>query len=210
MQSILKTIGTVPFAAHIGERVYMREFTQRGGLPDDLARWQPTVDALLREVDAPGPIYLMIDQGVVRAGASHRRPGLHIDGYWHPGISAHGGHGSRPGHNSRPRETPRHCSSPGAWDTGSGRWKNGIYSEPEAIILASDVAAARAVVGHFDGMPGEGGDCRHIDTGSLIVVPMRAGIAYAGNVTLLHESLPVAADCLRTVVRLNVPGWTPQ
>lgn len=194
MQSILKTIGTVSFAAHIGERVYMREFTQRGGLPDDLARWQPTVDAMLREVDAPGPIYLMIDQGVVRAGASHRRPGLHIDGYWLPAIQSHGG---------------EHVAGPG-WDTGSGRWKNATYADPEAIILASDVAAARALVGEFDGMPGEGGDCRHIDTGSLIAVPMRAGIAYAGNVTLLHESLPVAADCLRTVVRLNVPGWTPQ
>jgi hypothetical protein len=196
MQSILKTMGPVPFAQHIGERVYMREFTQRGGLPESLVRWQPTVDAMLREVDAPGPIYLMIDQSTVRAGASHRRPGVHIDGYWLPSIQAHG--------------DGRHVAGPGAWDTGSGRWKNGAYADAEAIILASDVAAARAFIGEFDGVPGEGGDCRHIDTKSLIAVPMQAGIAYAGNVTLLHESMPVAADCLRTVVRLNVPGWTPK
>jgi hypothetical protein len=37
-----------------------------------------------------------------------------------------------------------------------------------------------------------------------------SGRVYAGNVTMLHESIPVPFDCLRTLVRLNVPGWTPQ
>lgn len=41
-------------------------------------------------------------------------------------------------------------------------------------------------------------------------VPLIRDYVYAGNVSMLHESLPVAETCERTVVRLNVPGWTPQ
>lgn len=192
-QSIVQQRGQVPFASYSGERVYMREFTKRQGLPIDLTRWQSTVDAMLDGVDADGPIYLMIDQGMVRAGSSQRRPGVHIDGYWIPSIQAHGG---------------RHMT--GVWDNGSGgRWKTCNFSHPEAIILASSVTAARAFAGEFDGAPSEGGDCAHINTTGLRETVLKSGFAYAGNVTMLHESLPVTADCLRTVVRLNVPGWSP-
>jgi hypothetical protein len=59
------------------------------------------------------------------------------------------------------------------------------------------------------GLPTDGGECSHIDTTDLQEVVMQAGFAYAGNVAMLHESLPVPMDCLRTVVRLNVPGWSP-
>lgn len=33
--------------------------------------------------------------------------------------------------------------------------------------------------------------------------------AYAGNVSMLHESMPLPTDTLRTLVRINVPGWSP-
>jgi hypothetical protein len=194
MKSIIEQRGPVMFPQFTGERIYMRAFTQRDGLPFDLARWQPTVDAMLDGIDTDGPIYLMVDQGLVRAGVAQRRPGVHIDGYWLPAIQAHGG--------------GKHV---GAWDNGSeGRWKRtDTYEAPEAIILASSVTAARAFAGEFNGAPGEGGDCSHIDTAGLQEVILQAGCVYTGNVAMLHESLPVSAACLRTVVRLNVPGWSP-
>lgn len=196
LTSTLQERGAVHFPENTGERVYMREFTKTGGLPFDLRRWQPTVDAMLAGVDAVGPVFIMIDQGLVRAGTPQRRPGLHIDGYWVPSLQAHGGGGG--GHVG--------CAS--GWDTGN-RWKQCDFSAPEALILASDVSASRALVGDYTGEPGEGGDFSHLGTAGLCEIKLQAGRVYAGNVTMLHESLPVERDTLRTLVRLSVPGWTP-
>lgn len=175
--------GFVSFPAFTGERIYMREFTKRDGLPTDLSRWQPTVDAMLEGVEAPGSIYLMVDQSEVKASAAHRRPGVHVDGRWNPSLYKHG-HGG-----------------------GGGHRFGGI---PEALLLASDVCGCRAHVGHYEGEPGGGGDCGHIRVGGLTPVPMEPGRVWAGDaLTMLHEAVPVGRDCLRTVVRLNVPGWLP-
>lgn len=191
--SIVQQRGQVPFPTFTGERAYMREFTQRDGLPADLIRWQPTVDAMLQGIITEQPIYIMIDQGDVVAGASQRRPGMHIDGYWCAGIQAHGGGGS-------------HIT--GSWDT-KPNWSHTNFSKPEALILASDVSACRALVGEYTGEIGDGGDCSHMDLTALASVRLASGYAYAGNVTMLHESLPVSVNTRRTLVRLNVPGWTP-
>ena len=56
-------LNEVSFPAWNGERVYMRPFTKRDGLPFDLARWQPTVDQMLQGIDTDSEIYLMIDEG---------------------------------------------------------------------------------------------------------------------------------------------------
>lgn len=189
--------GAVPFPEFTGERVYMLPFTKADGLPYDLARWQPTVDAMLDGVDVAGPIYLMIDQGMVRAGLTHRRPGVHIDGYWQPEVQAHGSH--------QPPQPGRGHIFAGSHGThvSSGR-------ASEALILASSVQGGAAWVGQYDGEPGEGGDFSHIDLRNLERVPMTAGRAWAGNaMTTLHASIPLARDTPRTLVRLNVPGWLP-
>lgn len=215
MRSISHVIemGKVQFPAFLAERVYMREFRLETGLPSDLKRWQPTIDQMLAGVDTDGPIYLMVDQGHVRANTSHRRPGAHVDGYWIAGHQRHGGghsmsaHGGS-GHGSQPR--PSHQGSPKHGASASGSWVDCDFSMPEATILASDVSASRAFVGEFYGAPGEGGDCSLLDLSQLAEVRLQAGVAYAGNVTMIHESLPVACDTVRTLVRLTVPGWEPR
>ena len=184
-------LGAVQFPAFLAERVYMREFRLETGLPEDLRRWQGTVDQMLAGVDTDSPIYLMIDQGVVKANTSHRRPGAHIDGYWIAAKQRHGGSG---GHVGR-------------WDSPGQQWNSCSFDKAEALILASDVSASRALVGSFEGFPGEGGDCSLLDLSNLAEVRLKAGIAYAGNVTMVHESLPVLQDTTRTLVRLSVPGW---
>ena len=189
--SYVEQRGKVNFPEFTAERVYMKEFYKEKGLPSELSRWQNTVDSMLEGVETDGPIYLMIDQGVVKGGTSHRRGGLHVDGYWNPRISAHGG--------------TKHF---GSWKTGG--WVNCDFKDKEALILASSLTAARGYQGIWEGSCGEGGDCSHISTSNLKEVVMRAGNTYAGNVTKLHESLPVAEDCIRTLVRLNVPGWSPE
>lgn len=220
--SIAQERGIVPFPAYTGERIYMREFRKSDGLPRAMSRWQPTVDAMLDGIDVDGPIYLMVDQGEVRAGTAHRRPGMHIDGYWHPAVQAHGMPSRPPGHTGYPDRGGRgwatHTGNPpegrhrgdGPGRHMSGGWGGATYETREGLLLASDVMACRAMVGEYIGQPGEGGDCSHIDTRHMSEVMFRAGRVYAGNVTMLHESLPVPQACRRTVVRLNVPRWEPR
>lgn len=189
--SRIHQFGRVTFPDFIGERVHMREFTREAGLPADLRRWQDTVDAMLDGVEADGPIYLMIDQAPVLASSTHRRPGLHVDGYWHPAQSD----------SAAGRHTGVH--------TGSHRHVH-FGSSAEGLILASNVLGCAAYVGAYEGVPGEGGDCDHVDTGGLMKVDLEPGRVWAGHtLNMLHESLPVARDCMRTVFRLNVPGWIP-
>lgn len=197
MLSTVQRRGQVSFPLFTGERVYMQPFTKKAGLPVNLARWQPTVDAMLDGVETDQQIYLMIDQKEVGAGHSQRRPGMHVDGYWIPAIHGHdgGGHGWH--------RHIRHGSCP------NNAWSHVDFNQPEAIILASDVSASRALVGEFDGVIGEGGDCSHLNLSHLPSVTLQSGHVWAGNVSMLHESLPVERTCRRTLVRLNVPNWTP-
>lgn len=254
MQSIVQQRGTVSFPTFTGERVYMRPFFKHEGLPEHLSRWQPTVDAMLDGIDTDCPIYLMIDQKEVKANTTHRRPGMHLDGFWIPQLQAysepghgidpksipaelralyesymergrHGhrisaGHRDNPGRHRQGPSEPRHQTGPGRhrgistsamWDTGP-KW-NDAHTETqwpnEGIILASNIAACRALEGEFDGEIGKGGDVTHLDLSHMREHILAANTVYAGNVTMLHESLPIHFDCQRTLVRLNVPGWTP-
>lgn len=207
-QSIIQCLGTVAFPAFMAERVYMHEFRKESGLPVNLQRWQPTVDAMLEQVDTDGPIYLMVDQKQLNSGDLHRRSGVHIDGYWHPAIQAHGGGQNpfAPSHGPAPRHSG--ISTKGRWDNNN--WAHADFSEPEGILLASDIQACRAFKGSYTGMPKEGGDYSHLDLSQLEEVILEPGRVYAGNVNMLHETLPVSQACTRTLVRLNVPGWTPK
>lgn len=198
----------VQFPLFAGERHYMIPFFQSEGLSVHLSHWQPTVDAMLEGIETYAPIYFMADQSFVGAGQTQRRPGLHVDGYWHPDLHAHGGGGHRgygghypSGHRGRGGHTGRHMAS--GWDEVD-------FSEPEALILASNVSAARAYLGDYDGPIGDGGDASKIDVSNLRVMHMEKNVAYCGTVATLHESLPVRVDCHRTLVRLNCPGVTIQ
>ncbi len=244
----------VDFPLFNNEKVYMLPFYKKEGLPSNLKHWQRTVDSMLDGVNTEDVIYLMIDQGFVKANTYHRRPGVHIDGYWNPGINGHGGHridmnGSHGGHritmSGHSHESGGHSTSisvpsgahvthsgghivtPNNEDVGHRTKPSGGHSisptpkrrmgevvindwEPEGLILASNLTAARAWNGFYDGMPKDGGDCSHIDLSNLKEMEMMAGYAYTGNVTMLHESLLIKQDAYRTVVRLNVTNWTPE
>lgn len=115
----MNKLNAVRFPNVQGERHYMVPFFKKQGLPSDLAHWQPTVSAMLDGVDTDAPIFLMIDQGFVKGGATLRRPGVHIDGHWVPSLVAHRGgdhrgtiqmvgHLGGGGHLGSPSGTPGH------------------------------------------------------------------------------------------------------
>jgi hypothetical protein len=126
---------------------------------------------------------------VVKAGEIHRRPGVHVDGYW-----VGNGHNK---HHVRPVV--------GKWDTPKP-WSTADFVEPETLLLASNVFGCRAFIGKCHGGVGDMGDCSGMDLSGFEILPMDPGYCYAGSVGALHESVPTPVDAFRTVVRLNVPG----
>ena len=132
-------------------------------------------------------------------GLNHHSP--QPDRRWSPlpqhgsGLSAYG-----PGHLPSPSHGPRHITN---------EWEAASFDAPEAIILASTHRACRGFIGEFEGPIKDGGDCEHIDISHMHRLSMDPHVAYVGNVTALHESIPVAQDCYHQLVRLNVPGWSP-
>ena len=193
--STVSHIGNVEFPAFMGDKIYMRKFYKKDGLPKDISRWQAVVDGMLESVKTEGPIFIMVDEARVLAGRTHRRKGIHIDGYWNEALKAHGG-GS--GHSMGMHGTP---------GSGGGH-KFFDFDEEEALLLASNVAASAAYVGEWRGEIRDGGDCSEVDVSALTRIELEKNKVYAGNVTMLHESLPVPFDCNRSLVRLNVPGLT--
>lgn len=224
MNSDAQQASRVPFPEFTGERVYMRKFVD-GVLPPDLARWQRTVSAMLDGVRYSGVGYLMVDQGVVSAGTTHRRPGPHVDMYWDDGIRCHGE--SVPAtHHPLPTQPPQHRAwaprhsalplpgrhlpvpTPGHVGSPLGRHCQSQDAR-EALVLASDVAGCLSYTGEWSGVIGDGGDCSGVDLDGLVQSVVKPGYAWIGETgSWLHESIPVERTCKRTVVRLNLKGWT--
>ncbi len=219
-QSYVKIGNHVNFPAHTNEKIYMKKFTIGKPLPKELERWQETVDQMTKDVKLEGYInpdrcaYLMVDQAELKEGEYHRRPGIHIDGYWVENLEAHGGDSNSgrwaPSQGHKPAQEWPSSHRHGPSKKKKMSWQDSWFFEPEAIILASNVSASTGQVGRFYGDIGEGGDCSKCDLSNTLKVVMEPFRAYQGTVTFLHETIPVPYDCKRTVVRINVPGWHPQ
>jgi hypothetical protein len=204
IHSQLVTRGYVRFPDFTRERVYMLPFRLGKALPPGLERWQGTVDTMTHGVR--GEVgYLMVDQASVPAGQHHRRPGLHVDGNWIPALQAHNrGGGHQQGSHYQAPATHKHPdpgNNPPPFTHG-----HGAYYAPELIVLASNVEASRAIVGRFEGQPGPGGECAHLDVSRGLSQRLLADTVYVGNVTMVHETLALDRPVDRTLVRINVPN----
>lgn len=84
MESRIEDIGSVSFPAYGGTRIMMMPFHSHdpeGSIPEALSRYRDLVRVLVERIEAEaGVAYLTIDEAVVAAGETHRRPGLHVDG----------------------------------------------------------------------------------------------------------------------------------
>lgn len=180
---------TVPFPAFTGERVYMLEFTKAQGLPHELRRWQPTVDAMLSDVraDPNDLIYITLDQKTVQAGRTHRCPGAHVDGNWIAAIQAHGGGGG-------------HIQAGGH---KGGKWN--AVGRSDVLMLASDFAGCESLEGLVHGHPNEKGGVDHLDLSGLRSVVMAPNVNWFGDaLTWIHRPLLMPKPVDRTLVRLNI------
>jgi hypothetical protein len=193
--SRIRELRMVDFPQFTGERVYMAEIINGEPFPERLIKWKEVFEQMTESFKW-SVAYLMVDEAFVKANGMHRRGGPHIDGNWCEVEGSHKGssHGTR-GHNR---------SNRASIDETSNSWPASEFGN-EALLLASNVEACVAYDGDVIGDPMKGGDCSHLDLSSTRKVILKAGFAYSGNVTCVHESIPVKENCKRILIRINLP-----
>lgn len=200
-----------------GERHYMLPFTVLKGLPPNLRRFQQAVDQMMEGiiVDGHQECYIMIDEKMVVPNGFHRRPGLHVDGYWHPGL---GGHHQRimahqpgpPGHGPEPQRGHSPRPTHGGIQAKGHEGHSAVGNVGEGLILASNYGASRALLGSYERdfvKDWRKGDCTDLDVSHMEELFLEPNRAYHLDVMTLHESLPIPVAVKRTLIRLNVPNW---
>ena len=151
--------------------------------------WRKCVESLLERWPGGRPVgvgYITIDQKVVEAGLTHRRPGVHVDG----GASSGWG-GGYPGGSWGGRSKPRGFG-------GSTFGANGF-------VLAASHHACDAWDEQATGV-GDDGQC---DVPSSARIQLSGGRAFWLAPDAPHEPLPLTHRTKRTVLRLSAPNNSP-
>lgn len=180
-----------------GRRHYMHSFdlaapVMREGYEDYL---EPVL-ALCRAAGATqGAAHMTVDEQVVRAGRSQRRPRPHVDGCFMPQASMWG-------HPPGPGPSWLHYCN----DIGRGPIAR------MAVIVAASAEGCKAWRGIFNGQPKDDGDLTHIadQLGEGEVLPANIGYLLAPD--CVHESMIFAEETKRTFLRIALPvahTWRP-
>lgn len=172
---------TLPYAAR---QKYMHSFdlaapVMARGFEDYLG----PVSALCRAAGArSGIAHMTVDEKIVGAGMSQRKPRPHVDGCFMPEAM-------RWGHPA----------------PGWAHYCNNLPISRMPIIVAASVPGCRAWRGHFDATPTSDGDLSHIadQLGSGEVLPANAG--YLLSPDCVHESMIFDAPTQRTFLRIALP-----
>jgi hypothetical protein len=154
---------------------------ERGEIPAGLEDFADTIKAMTSDINYKYG-FLTIDEGLVKAGSTQRRSGVHIDGNWLG--ERHGGHNSIMAHG------PVHRLS-------------GIEQQ---LVIASSTIGCDVFLGKYEQRGRfNGGDCSYVDTSSLKHLRTLPGVAYVGGAcSMLHEAAPIDKDLKRTFVRINL------
>jgi hypothetical protein len=133
-----------------------------------------------------GTAHMTVDEKIVRAGMSQRRPKPHVDGCFIPSIGDWG-HG------------------------GGGGWLHGCNNisidvpKRMAVIVAANEIGCKVWEGLFKGDPKNDGDLSHI-VGQLgegkVLTP---GVGYYLSPDCVHESMILDKDTQRTFLRIALP-----
>jgi len=181
----------LPYA---GRQHYMHAFdlaapVMRVGYEDYAA----PVTALCRAAGATrGTAYMTVDEKVVHAGWSQRRPRPHVDGVF------------------MPDRLNRDSNTLGAWGGGGGGGWNHSCNDVGVgavrrmpVIVAASAIGCRVWRGVFDARPSDDGDLSHLSLPEGEIVP--AGVGYLLSPDCVHESMIQAAPTKRTFLRIALP-----
>ena len=171
----------------LGRQKYMHTFdlaqpVMAEGYEDYL---EPVV-ALCRAAGATsGLAHMTVDEKIVQAGMSQRRPRPHVDGCFIPRLQRWGGGGGGWLH---------YCNDIGASEVGR-----------MAVIVVASAVGCRAWRGVFDGRPAPDGDLSHIadQLGNGEILPANTGYLLAPD--CVHESMILENPTQRTFLRIALP-----
>lgn len=180
-----------------GRRHYMHSFDLAAPkMREGYENYLPIVEALTKAAGAvSGTAHMTVDEIIVPAGRSQRRPKPHVDGCFIPG-----------------KPHPYVKDAIGNWGGGPTpgwlHYCNDIGRGPiarMAVIVAASVPGCRAWRGVFDGMPADDGDLSHINDqlGEGEVLP--ANMGYLLSPDCVHESMLFEQDTKRTFLRIALP-----
>lgn len=142
---------------------------------------QPVTELLTAAGITDGRAWMTVDERLVRAGESQRKPRPHVDGRFNIKATKWG---------------------------GGGGWNHSCNLVPTVrtpVIVAASVAGCRAWEGQFEGTPTEEGDLSHIadQLGEGVILPPNHGFLLSGD--CVHESMPMEQDVQRTFLRIALP-----
>lgn len=125
-----------------------------------------------------GIAYMTVDEKIVEAGMSQRKPDPHVDGCFMPELNRWGG---------------------GGWN----HYCNNVPFARMPVIVASTVAACKAWQGVFDAQPDEDGGLGDIELGEGVLLP--ANVGYLLSPDCIHESLRMSEPTQRSFLRIALP-----
>jgi hypothetical protein len=141
-----------------------------------------TVKALCRTAGAMrGFAHMTVDEKVIKAGMSQRRPGPHVDGCFMPDVGRWGG----------------------GWNHNCNNIANGEAFKRMSIIVAASVAGCKAWKGQYEVEPTDSGALPGIELDAGEVIP--AGVGYLLSPDCVHESMTFDRDTQRTFLRIALP-----
>jgi hypothetical protein len=174
----------LPYA---GRQKYMHTFDLANPImAEGFEDYLEPVVALCRAAGAVrGEAHMTVDEKVIDAGMSQRRPRPHVDGCFIPNLNRWGGGGGGWNH---------YCNDVGSSEIGR-----------MAVIVAASKIGCRAWRGTFDGRPAKDGDLSHIadQLGEGEVLP--ANVGYLLSPDCVHESMLMDRPTQRTFLRIALP-----
>jgi hypothetical protein len=170
-----------------GRQKYMHSFDLANpSMPDGFGDYLETVRSLCAAAGATSGIaHMTVDEKLVVAGMSQRRPRPHVDGCFMPAAKSWGHEGPGP--------SWAHVCNNIALD-GYRRM---------SVIVASSVPGCRAWRGEFDGEPKGDGDLSHLGLPDGEVLPAHVG--YLLSPDCVHESMIQTVDVHRSFLRIALP-----
>jgi len=170
----------VRFPEYAARQFYMHEFDLGSpSVPDGFDGYLPLVRELCASAGATaGTAFLTVDEKIVAAGMSQRRPGPHVDG----------------------------CFQKDRQRWGHGGWNHYCNEVPMSrmpVIVAASVSGCRAWDGDFVGEPRNDGDLSHLALGEGEILPPNFG--YLLSPDCIHESMTFDRPTQRSFLRIALP-----
>jgi len=180
-------LGNAHFPPYQGRQHYMHSFDLAA--PKMLPGFEDYAELVESLCVAAGAVWgeahMTVDEKIVPAGMSQRRPGAHVDGCFRK-ETMDWSHGPRP----RP---------------GWLHYCNYLPVQRMAVIVAASVPGCKVYPGEFDGRPSPTGDLEHIreQLGNGILLPANQGFVLSPD--CVHESVVFGEATRRQFLRIALP-----